>query len=264
MYVALILSALMSIGPLLIVVVNSLRPNMEIFTDPLGLPKHPALSNYAQAWGAGAIGGYLLNSVLVTAGSLALGLAVSLPIAYALGRWQFLGKRLLSVLFVAGMMVPIRLGVLPLFHLYEATGLIDTRIGLMLINAAAAMPTSVLIITAFYRALPASLFEAAHVDGAGELQTFWRIGTPLVRPAVVTAAVMNVGPAWNDFFFPLIMLRSPSRFTIPVGISSFFGEHTVDRGLLFAGLVIAVAPLAIMFAFAMRLVVGGLTAGMER
>lgn len=263
-YVFLITAVILSAAPLLLVILNSLRTNSEIITDPLAWPSTMNVENYRRAWLDASLGTYMVNSLLVTAGALTLCLLVSLPIAYALGRWSFSGKGLVAGFLLAGLMVPIRIGALPLYHLYESVRLMDTLQGLVLIYAASGMPMAVLILTAFYRGLPDSLADAARVDGAGEGTIFWRILTPLVRPAIVTVLVLNVGPAWNDFFYPLILQRTEARFTLPVGISMFFSEYSVDRGMLFAGLVIAAAPLAVLFALCMRQVVAGLTAGMER
>lgn len=263
-YVVLVFAALVSAGPLLIVLINSLRTDAEITTQPLGWPSVDGLGNYARAWEQASVGMYLFNSLVVTVGAMALALVVGLPAAYAIGRWSFPGKWLVSVVFLSGLMVPLRIGVLPLYHLFQGLGLADTLLGLILIYAVSALPMTTLILSVFYRALPDTLEDAAMVDGAGYGTVFLRIYTPLVIPAIATAVVLNIGPAWNDFFFPLIMQRSPQWFTLPVGISTFFGEFAVDRGLLFAGLVLAAAPLAIVFALSMKYVVGGLTAGMGK
>ncbi|MGP5268561.1 carbohydrate ABC transporter permease [Brachybacterium alimentarium] len=258
------LCALLSALPLLLLLLNSFRNNQDILADPLGLPTSPTIANYTSAWQEAGIGRYLANSVLVSAAALILGIGLSLPIAYALARWRFKGRSLISVLFVIGLMVSLRIGVLPLFHLYEAFGLIDSRTGLVLIYAAMGMPMAVLLLSSFYGGLPDTLGEAAKIDGASEFRIFARVYTPLVRPAIATVVILNIAPVWNDFFFPLIMMRSDERFTLPVGISTFFNEFSVDRGLLYAGLVLAVAPLAVVFAFSMKQVVGGLTAGTEK
>jgi raffinose/stachyose/melibiose transport system permease protein len=263
-YVALVIGAALSLAPLLIVLLGSFRPTSELLSDPLGLPRTLDVSNYVEAWLSASLGSYMVNSLLVTVGALALCLAVSLPVAYALGRWTFFGRDVLAILFLAGLMVPIRIGILPLFHLYEGVGLIDSPLGLVLLYAATGIPMAVLILTAFYRQLPDALEDAARIDGAGEVRIFATIMTPLVRPAVAAVLVLNVGPVWNDFFMPLILLRSPDSFTLPVGITSFFTQYSADRGLLFAGLVIAALPLVVLFAFAMRSLVSGLTAGIEK
>jgi raffinose/stachyose/melibiose transport system permease protein len=250
--------------PLVLLVINSLRTNADIISNPLALPGPPTLANYTAAWQQADLGAYLINSVLIAAAALLLGTVLSLPVAYAVARWRFAFRGVVVLLFALGLMVSLRIGVLPLFHLYEALGLVDTRIGLVLIYAATGMPMAVLLLSAFYRSLPGSLEQAAQLDGASDFTIFWRIYTPLVRPAVATVVVLNVAPAWNDFFFPLIMMRSQNRFPLPVGISTFFSEFSVDRGLLYAGLVLAVTPLAVVFAVCMKQIVGGLTAGIEK
>lgn len=263
-YVALIIGALASLSPILIVLVNSFRPNSEIVRDPLGVPATLDFSNYVNAWFSASLGTYFLNSVIVTAGALALCLVLALPVGYAIGRWTFAARTFLGVLFLAGLMVPLRIGVVPLARLYERLGLNDSLFGLILIYAAIGLPMAVLILSAFYAQLPDSLEDAALVDGAGHGILFLRIMTPLVRPAIAAVLVLNVGPAWNDFFMPLIFLRSFDSYTIPVGITTFFTEHSADRGLLFAGIIIAILPVAIFFSLAMKHVVRGLTAGIGK
>lgn len=263
-YLFLTAVALFSAAPLLVVAVNALRSNTAILTEPLGLPTSPEFSNFVRAWSDASLGRYMLNSLLVTAGTLVLGTAVSLPLAYGLGRWRFRGRWALVMLVGIGLMVPIRIGALPLYHFFESLGLVDSLLGLVLVYAASGIPLAVLVLSAFYRGLPDTLGDAARIDGAGEATVFWRIYTPLVRPAIATVVVLNVGPAWNDFFFPLILQRTPSDFVLPIGVSTFFGEYSADRGMLSAGLLIAGAPMALLFAVSMRQVVRGLTAGMER
>lgn len=263
-YAALVVGTLLSLAPMLVVLVNSFRTNAEIIRDPLGLPTTVDLSNYTRAWSDASLGKFFVNSTIVTLGSLALGLVVALPLAYALGRWTFRGRALVGVLFLAGLMVPLKIGVVPLADLYNRTGLMDTLLGLVLIYAASGLPLAVLILSAFYSQLPDELEDAALVDGAGHWTLFGRIMTPLVRPAIAAVLVLNIGPAWNDFFMPLILLRTLDRYTLPVGITTFFGEYATDRGLLFASIVIVIIPVTIFFALAMKHVVRGLTAGIGK
>lgn len=263
-YVVLTIAAVVSLTPNLLVLIGSLRPNAEIVANPTGLPSTFYLGNYARAWEEGSIGTYFLNSLLVTSVSLALALVLFLPAAYALGRWRFRFARLVEALFLLGLMVPLKIGILPLVQMYDAVGLIDNLGGLVLVYTAQAAPLMILILSAFYRQLPDTLEDAAMIDGASPFRTFFSVMTPLMRPAVVTAVILSVGPIWNDFFMPLVLTRTDSNYTIPVGISSFFGEYGADRGMLYAGIVIAIAPVVVFFVFAMRQIVGGLTAGIEK
>lgn len=251
-------------GPLLLVLLGSLRGNREIMREPLGLPTSPTFENFGRAWANASLSTYLLNSVVITVAAVTLCTVISLMAAYPLARWRFTGRALLAAYFLAGLMLPIKLGVLPIFYMFQSMGLVDSRIGLTLLYAAGGIPFSVFILMAFLRGLPTDIEEAARIDGVGELRLFRSIVTPLSRPAIATVAVFQLAPTWNDFFFPLILLRSSEKYTIPVGLSRFFGEFSTDRGALYAGLVLAVLPLVVVFVMASRQVVAGLTAGIGR
>lgn len=264
MVVVLSFVSFVSLFPILAVFLSSLRSDADIAKNPIGLPVPPTIDNYVSAWADASIGAYFLNSVIVTIGALALSTVVALPAAYAVGRWSFTGRGLISAVFLLGLMVPLKIGILPLNQMLDAFGLIDSLLGLVLVYAVSCIPMSILVLSTFYRQLPESLEEAATIDGAGPGRVFLTIMTPLIRPALAAVLVLNVGPVWNDFFMPLILLRSDSMFTIPVGITSFFGEYTAQRGLLYAGIVIAIVPVVVFFALAMKQIVGGLTAGIEK
>lgn len=256
--------ALVALAPLLLMALNSLRPSSEIFAAPLALPSAPSLDSYARAWQEASFATYFRNSVVVTVAAVALGTAVSVLAAYPLGRYVFRGSRALSLYFLSGLMLPIRLAVLPIFYLLAALSLVDSHLGLILVYAASGVPFSVFVLSAFFRQLPRELEEAARIDGAGELAIFSRVMLPLVRPAVATVVVFQFVPLWNDFFFPLVLLRSTEKATIPVGLTTFFGQFQTDWSTLFAGLMIATVPLVVLFVAATRQIVAGLTAGIGK
>ncbi|MEU4640633.1 carbohydrate ABC transporter permease [Micromonospora sp. NPDC023814] len=256
--------AAIAFGPLLLVLIGSLRPNAEILRAPVGLPSSFDLSNYTRAWQTASISTYFVNSLTVTCASVALCVSVSAMAAYALARWRFRGRALLAAFFLSGLMIPAKLGLLPVFYMFQSMGLIDSRIGLVLLYAASGIPFSVFVIMGFMRGLPGELEEAARIDGANEGRLFVSVVLPLMRPALAVATVFQFAPTWNDFFYPLVLLRSGDKYTIPVGLTRFFGEFAADRGTLFAGLVIALVPLAVVFALATKQIVAGLTAGMSR
>jgi raffinose/stachyose/melibiose transport system permease protein len=122
----------------------------------------------------------------------------------------------------------------------------------------------VFVLAAFFRSLPRELEEAARIDGAGEFRIFTRVMVPLVKPAIATVVVFRFVPLWNDFFFPLVLLRTTSKYTLPVGLTQFFGEYLTNSSALFAGLTIATLPLVILFVVATRKIVEGLTAGLSK
>lgn len=252
------------LGPLLLVVVNSLRPTSEIFADPIALPQQVSFDSYATAWTDANFSRYFFNSLGVTVAAVVLSTIVSALAAYPLGRYRFRGSTLLSLFFLSGLMLPFRLAILPLFLLLDGLSLIDTRTGLVLVYAATGVPFSVFILTAFFRQLPGDLSDAAAIDGAGEFQIFSRVMLPLVRPALATVMVFQFVPLWNDFFFPLVLLRSSELWTLPVGMTRFFGEFQTDWSTLFAGLLIATLPLIVLFLAATKQIVSGLTAGIGK
>jgi raffinose/stachyose/melibiose transport system permease protein len=256
--------AAVALGPLLLMVANSLRPTAEIFAHPLGLPTAPSAAAYARAWSEASFARFLTNSLLVTVLAVALGTAVSVLAAYPLARYRFPGAGLLSAYFLSGLMLPIRLGILPIFYLLASFRLIDQHLGLILVYAASGVPFSVFVLTGFFRTLPGELEEAARIDGAGDLRIFAQVMLPLVRPALATVVVFQFVPLWNDFIYPLVLLRTTEKATLPVGLTLFFGEFQTDWSTLFAGLVIATVPLVALFLVATKQIIAGLTAGMGK
>src|SRR5690625_450416 len=258
------LYALIAVFPLLLMFSNSFRSTKELVTDPLGLPTSPTVEGYVSAWTEASFATYFVNSILVTVGSVFLSTAVSVLASYALARWTFFGKHLMENVFLAGLMIPAILAMLPIFYLMDDLRLIDSHWSLIAIYAANGIPFGVFIMTTFFRQLPLELEEAARIDGAGTMAVFFRVMLPLVKPAVATVVVFRFIPIWNDFLFPLILLRSPGKYTLPVGLTRFFGEFSTDWSSLFAGLVVTTAPLILVYVLATKQIVRGLTAGIGK
>jgi raffinose/stachyose/melibiose transport system permease protein len=256
--------AALALVPLLLMVSNSFRSNADLITDPLGLPAPPTTASYVEAWTTGNFATYFGNSLAVTVGAVAISTAVATMAAYALARGRSRIFRWLESLFLSGLMLPIHLAILPIFYLFDGLGLIDSRFGLMLMYASSGIPFSIFVLTTFFRQLPEELEEAAALDGASSWQTFWRIMVPLVRPALATVAVFRFVPIWNDFLFPLVLLRREDKYTLPVGLTNFFGENATNYSAVFAGLVITTVPLIVLFLVATKQIVAGLTAGMAK
>jgi raffinose/stachyose/melibiose transport system permease protein len=253
-----------ALAPLLLVLNNAFRSTRQIYTSPLGLPSSEGAANFVEAWSRASFSTYFVNSLIVTMGSLALGVGLATMAGYALGRLRFRGRHLVSGLFLAGMLLPAQLGVVPIFYLLQSIRLIDSHFGLILVYASQSLPLSVLILSLFFRQLPDELEEAARLDGAKPFRIFFSIMLPLVRPAVATVLVVQCAPIWNDFFYPLVLLRSEENFTLPIGLTTFTGQNRSDYGALFAALVIVSVPIIALFVAATRHVVAGLTAGVGK
>jgi raffinose/stachyose/melibiose transport system permease protein len=263
-HVLLWIYAIASLSPLVIMVLNSFRTTKQMATDPLGLPDSLNLGSYQKAWITASFETYFLNSMFVTITSVFIGTAVSLLAAYVFARSKRPLFAVLEGLFLSGLLLPVFLAILPIFYLFDALGLISNLWGLILVYSALSIPFSSFILAAFFRQLPIDLEEAARIDGAGYFRTFFFILLPLVRPAIATVVVFRFVPIWNDFFYPLMLMRDRDAYTLPVGLTRFFGEYQTDWATLFAGLTITTIPLVILFIVASKQLVSGLTAGMSK
>src|SRR5690606_30990586 len=153
------------------------------------------------------------------------------------------GSSLVLLFFMAGLMIPLKLAIIPLFILYRDLGMLNTQMALVATYTATGLPSTVFILTGFIRTLPRELEDAARMDGASEARIMWKIMLPLCRPALVIAGIYNLVPIWNDFFFPLVFIQKDGLKTLPQGLTTFIGEYTTDWGVMFAGLTLAAAPI---------------------
>ncbi len=247
--------------PLYFMMLSSLKTTREIFQRPFGWPATLAWQNYAAVWRTAHFSIYFRNSIVVTLASMVLILVAGTLAAYALGRYRFWGNDWIYVYFLTGIMVPIRLAIVPLFVLMRDLNLLDTYWSLILVYAASGLPSAIFILTGFFRTLPRDLDSAARIDGAGELDVLVRVMLPLVRPALAIVTVYNIIPIWNDFFFPLVFLHENRLKTLPLGLTVFFGEYATNWALLFAGLTLAAAPVIGLYILMSQQFIKGLTAG---
>jgi raffinose/stachyose/melibiose transport system permease protein len=257
----LVLNALGVIIPLGLVLISAFKPTPEIFASPFALPQTWSLENFAEVWQSGRFDLYFRNSVFITLGSEVLILGLSAMAGYALGRFRFRLNNIIYLFFLAGLMFPAKLVLVPLFIQLKEIGLLNSHMGLILVYAAGGIPAAVFILTGFFRALPSDLDNAARIDGAGEFQVFSRVMLPLVRPQLAIVAIYTAIPIWNDFLLPLAFLQNPALKTVPQGLSVFFGEFSNNYGALFAGLTLAALPLILLYLVLSEQFIKGLTAG---
>lgn len=260
-YLLLILLAVVFLYPVALMALAAFKTTPELFRDPFGLPETWSFDTFREVWTRAKFGVYLRNSVVVTGASVLLLLACAAPAAYALSRYTFRLRGFLFIFFLAGIMIPIRLGILPLYLLMRDLHLLDTPFSLILTYAASGMPMSVLLLSTFFRSLPRELEDAARVDGCSETRIFWQIMLPLVRPGLATVIIVNVVPWWNDFFFPLLFIQSDRWKTVPLGMQMFFGQHLTNWSMVFTGMLLASLPLLVVYLLMSRQFIAGLTAG---
>jgi raffinose/stachyose/melibiose transport system permease protein len=260
-YVILTIWSVVVLFPIWTLLVNSFKPQKEIFKDPFGFPKHFTLDGYKAAWSTGRFDLYFTNTLIVTAISLTLILLIGSMAAYALAKWKSPVSNFLYVFFIAGLMIPIRLGTLDLVRLIKTLHLQDTYWSLIPVYVAMGMPIATFVLTAFIKELPGEMFEAAKIDGASEWQVYSRIVLPLMRPALATVAIFNMIKIWNDFWFPLVFIRAEESRTVALGVSLLFGQYRTDWTRALAVLSLAAVPMLILYVLLAREFIKGLTAG---
>jgi ABC-type glycerol-3-phosphate transport system permease component len=253
------------IYPFLWLVSISLKTQGEVFREGLRLvPRKPQWQNYADAWVKAGFGRYTLNTVLVTAGSVLLGLARTSTAGYVLGRYSFAGKRFLLVLLVATFVVPNGYTIIPIVDISRRLGTLNSLWGIILVLGGSGQVANVLLFMGYFSKIPAEMEESAKIDGAGFYTTFFRITLPLAQPIVATVAVMSFLGAWNSFFVPLVFTFSkPSLRTLAVGMMAFAGTHETDWTGMAAAAVIALVPVVVFFFFVQRYFVEGLAGAVK-
>ena len=259
--VALGVYALIIAVPLLVVVFGTVKTTQQLFAAPLGLPTSPTGANYATVVGNGEIVVALRNSVVVTVCVLLVTLALATTAAFAFARLRGVLAAAAYGFVVAGMAIPVQASMVPQFVLFDLLGLTDSLLGLVVVQSVTGLPIAVFILTGFMRTLPRELFEAADLDGASPWRTFRSIVLPLSTPSLAAAAIFLLVISWNDLLYPLLLITDPAKRTLPLTLLGFTGEYLTDYPLLFTGVVLASAPLALAYVFLQRWFVAGLTAG---
>lgn len=243
------LVVLVVVLPLLWVLVSSLKAGFEIVSSPWSLPKAPQWQNYANAWSEAGIGRAFFNSLIVTLATLAILLPTGAMAAYVLARYPFRGSKLIFGTFLGGMMFPHFLVIVPLFFLLRDLSLLDTRTGLVAVYVAYSLSFTVFVLTGFFQTLPKELGEAAMMDGCGHAGTFWKVMLPLARPGMLVVGIFNAIGLWNEYGLALVLVPSPENMTLPLGLANLTmtQQYQSDWGALFAGLVIVMVPVLVVY-----------------
>jgi raffinose/stachyose/melibiose transport system permease protein len=231
--------------------------------DPLALHGGLTLANYRQAWHEAALGRAIFNSAVITVVSVAIVVVVSSLAAYPLARGTARWSKWLFGLFMLGLLLPFQLALLPLYTTIRDLHLLGTLWSLVLFYSGLQIPFSVFLYTAFLRALPTDYEEAALLDGCSPLQAFRRVVFPLLRPITGTVVILNAIFIWNDFLTPLLYLSGSSHQTIPVAIYTFVGQYTSNWQLVFAGLVMGITPILLIYFAMQRHIIRGFAGGLK-
>jgi raffinose/stachyose/melibiose transport system permease protein len=251
------------IYPLVWMFLTSLKSNDDYLNNSTwSLPTTWEWSNYSEAWTTGNLGLYVRNSLLAVLPALALILLLGTAAGFALQVMVWKGRSLTLLVFLAGMMVPPQMILLPLFTVYFQTGLSGTLWPLVLTYTGTGLPLTVFMMATYYRTVPRELFEAATIDGAGILRAFWTISVPMVRNALLTVGLVQFFFIWNDLLIALTFTNSQDLRTIQVGLLNFTGDFGATQyGPLFAAICINVFGTLLIYLFLNQKVMKGLTSG---
>lgn len=265
--ICLVMVGLVILIPLYILVVMSFKTAPEaLTTSPMALPTQPTLENFVTALsgeGSRNILLGMLNSFVITAGTVALLIAIGAIAAYTIARRPGRLGNAAYLTFVVGIILPFQLAMIPTYVALRQIGLLGTHVGMILLYAGLLMPLTVFLYTGFARAIPRDYEEAACIDGASKFRTFVTIVFPLLSPATGTVAILTGLIAWNDFFTPLIFLSGSDATTLPVMIYSFVGENVTQWNLVFAVVIISMIPILTFYLFAQKKFIQGFSGGMK-
>jgi raffinose/stachyose/melibiose transport system permease protein len=249
--------------PFYFLVIVAVKPDLEALESPLRFPKQVELGNFSTAWHDAALGRALLNSAIITGGTVLALVALGSVCAYTIARRPGRMGTVLYLLFVLGIILPFQLGLVPTYAAMRHVDLVGSYLGIILLYTGIWMPFSVFLYTGFVRALPKEYEEASRVDGASMLCTFRRVVFPLLRPVTGTVAIFTGLIVWNDFFLSLIFLAGTKKTPLPVAVYTFVGAFASRWNLIFAAVIVSLLPVLLFFLFAQRQLIRGFTGGIK-
>jgi ABC-type glycerol-3-phosphate transport system permease component len=257
----LLLAAFLALAPTIYMVITALKSDEEYAIDKIGFPHAPVLENFRSVLVDSPFIYWMLNSAILVTVAVMLSTAISVLGAYAIATTQFRGRDTLLAVSTSLMAVPPVVMIVPLFVLYTRLNMVSTYSGAILIYAGLITPFSVYLLVTFFRTVPRELYEAAHIDGAGQFTILMKVVLPLSLPALVTLIVVNSLYVWNDLLIAIIFMQDDAKRTLMAGISVFSGRYNNQVPLTMAGMVIASAPMFILYVLFQKQFIRGLMSG---
>lgn len=243
-YIMLILIAIICAGPFIWLLAASFRSGQNIYDISL-IPENPTLENYIGVWEFLSVPRYLLNTVIITVGSIAMDVIFSALCAYPLACMRFKGKNVILSLLIASMIIPAAAGMIINYLTISAMHLLDTLAGVVLVGSVKVF--SIILMRQGYMGVPKDLIEAARIDGAGELRIWWQIMLPGIMPTVSTVIIFDFISRWNEFLWPIIALQDPEKYPLAAALQYLNGSFNYKFGYIAAGAIISVIPVIIVF-----------------
>lgn len=270
-YIAVIIISLITVVPLIWTLATSFKTDGDILNNSISLlPKKFTLEHYREVFASIPFARYLVNSLIIAIGGVLTNLFFGSLAGYAFARLKFKGKKIIFFVFLASMMIPAIVTMIPSFLVLKnmpfvggndlfghgGIGFINTYWAILLPGAAGAF--SIFFMKQFFETLPGELAEAARMDGSSEFKTFWKVYLPLAKTPLATLGIMTFQAGWNQFMWPLIVLNVQKMMTVQVGLAAFQYSEKTNYGALMAGTVLATLPMLIMFIFAQKYFIQGI------
>ena len=253
--------SLLVLFPLWTMIINSFKRRLDVYKNPFGLPAPWSFSSYTAVFNDANFLIYFRNSILVVCGSILIILFTGSLASYALANWKSRLSKILYIFFIAGMMLPIKIGSINLLQIVKSLGLINTIYSLFPVYAAMGIPIAIFVLTEFILGIPKELIDAARIDGASPFRIYWSIILQLIRPALGAVAIFNLVPFWNDLWFPLIFINDEKHKTVILGVTRLFGQFQTDWTKIMAVLTLSAIPVILLYLSMSRQFIKGLTAG---
>lgn len=263
--ILLVIVTLIILLPVFYMLVSSVRTTADLGANPLGLPNPFAWENYGNVLSQLDYGRALFNTVLVSLSSVLIVVLFGSAASWAMARYVRRWTTAVYSLFIAGLTIPVFVLTTPLYLLMQKLQLLDTHLAAILVYAAFNLPFAILFYVSFLRSVPQELEDAAAIDGCGPFRAFWSVVFPLMRPATATIAIFVTLSIWNDVVIPLLFLTSGGVKTVTLAVFQFVGtQNSISAAQLFPAVVLAAAPLIVLFIIFQRHIIGGITAGIGK
>lgn len=266
-YAVALAAAAVSVAPVAYVWMSGFRTTADLNAAPAGWPNPWTVENYVRVLTSQRFWGSVFSSSLVGIGTTLGVVALGIMAAFVIARYDFKGRNGLYLLFASGLMFPLTVAALPLSILLRNIGLHGTFLGLIIPQIGFALPTTIIILVPFLRAIPPELEEAAAIDGASRIGFFWRILLPLSMPGIVTVGVLAFIASWNAYLLPLLVMAAGGMpqdlWTLPLGVQQFSTQYSADTGAVLAYTSLSMLPALAFFLFAEKRIVGGLTGAVK-
>ncbi len=266
-YLIALVVAAVAVGPVLYVFIGGFRTTADINAAPAGLPDPWTFQNWSAVLSAPRFWGNVFASVVLATATTVGVVIAGIMAAFVLARYDFRGRQGLYTLFAAGLMFPLTVAALPLTLLLRTLGLHGTYLGVIIPGIAFALPTTIIILVPFLRAIPDELQEAAEIDGASRIGFFWRILLPLAKPGLITVGILAFVASWNGYLLPLLVISTGTLpqelWPLPLGVTQFSSQYSQDTGAVLAYTSLAMIPALIFFLLAEKRIVGGLTGAVK-